>query len=127
MPERVVLSRPETETDERGFTRHFFEILNTQGQSVGELTVREEPDDPTTAFIEDLFMFTDEPMPLGFQGVRDIGLRVKRFLPHIQRFRGARLSGAAFTGRDIEEELSEGIEPSRLTSVTVPRRFRVLD
>ena len=127
MAQSVTLSRPETDVDERGITRHFFEILDRNGQAVGELNIRENPEDPTEVFIEDIFMDSDEPMPLGFRGVRDLGLRIKRHFPRIKKISGGRLSGAAFQGRDIEEEISRGTEPERFTSVTIPRRFQVLD
>ncbi len=111
---------PETDI-ESGITRHYFSILE-DGEVVGELAVRENPNDPTEMFIEDFF--SHEGVSLGFRGVRDLGLKIKRHFPHIKKISGHRYGGAAFRGLS-DDDLSE-VDP-RFTSVNIPKRYRNLD
>ena len=114
---------PETDI-ESGTTRHYFTVLE-DGKAVGELAVRENPNDPAEIFIEDFY--SDEGVSLGFRGVRDLGLKIKRHFPHITKISGTRYGGAALSSIDIEAELDAGRDPARFTSVNIPKRYRTLD
>lgn len=111
------LENHEVETDERGITRHSFDITKN-GQEVGFLTLR-ETDQPGVIEVEDIFA-SEDTLGLGAKGIRDLVREARRFIP-VQRVRGARLGGARFASKDIEEILDRGEEPSVEIDLDVSR------